>query len=488
MKILDYNIYENMSELKELLEKHQESIKLNKEIQDIQYAGTINWIEIDPVTGTHIPTKKDIYICLEKNSNGEIVIKYYDEEKDLLAIDMQNYSRIMPTEKSLDFSYIEMPNGHDFYSQFNNLKYADTLSLNSLEDELEKLSEETLLSKDDIISLIKEKNAELDKISEATGDSKSEIQFISNINDIHKIIKKGENDKIELKDQRETSNKNNQDKPNRNIIPNIKQETDLSQKVNDRFTLGDVLGVPSNGKLIAVYSSAVKDNKNTTKFTFLIQDKDGNLSPCDNLHLVGGNSPTNNVYASNYDGSNVKKEKVYSEYMITGPYKSEGYILTADIGTMGTVEFGLGQAPKTQGMNSSEAAPVTIPLKTTSTYYTKPETRESLLSYHSEYYAADNRAKEAKSHDDTCKLTQEEVDGNKETGEQHLSAEEINLITETTYEEIGQYLYYTRESFIKAIINDYIKGPLTKESLQEACKEFSRERFAIKSRDKNHNN
>ena len=482
MKVTDYDFYIKMIELQNRLEtnlaKLEKQGKIPNAIDDIQYAGTIDWIEIDSITNSEIPVYKEIYISIEKKSNGNIITKYYDENmSEPIAIDFHDSNGIVATKSSIAYSLLKTEDGKDFKSQFENIKVRKPLSLKELVNDISALSRESGMSKEQILSILKEKDDELEKISRVSGTSKEDILSISNIDDTDKSLKSDEKGKIILDNKQKPSlddNANNSEIKKDN--PNIKQETDLNQKVNNRFTLGDVLGVPEDGKLVVVYSSAVKDNTSTTKFTFLIQEKDGNFKPCDNLELVGGTRPANDVYASNYDGSNVEKDHVNSEYIVKGPLANKRFVLTANTGSFGTIDLGIGQAPKLQGVN--EAPIVTTPLKTTSTYNTHSETKETLHSYNSGMYSADDRGKEASSHTEDCKLTEQNVDGNTNTGHQHESDfSHIDTRLSELYDEKGCNEYFTFESFRSDFFKTYLNGneSPTESEFENACKRYENE-------------
>lgn len=488
MKILDYPIYKQMKDLKNILESKK--LHNNYIIEDIQFGGTIDWVEIDSLNDIQIPSKKDVYISIENHFNGEKVTKYYDENNNLIAIDFHDDTGIISTEKSSDFCFLTFQDGKDFYSQFNKIKSSKNSSLNEFEKEIKNLSKETNISEADLIAILEEKNLELETISDKTGLSKEEIDNISIIDNLKKSAKEktDEENKIEINNNSKISNKKEQNNQNKKDNPNIKQETDLSQKINNKYTLGDILGVPDGGKLVVAYSSAIKDNQSTTKFTFLIKDKDGNFSPCNNLELVAGNRPSNDVYASNYNGT-VQKGHANSEYRIKSPLSNENYIITATIGSYGYIDLGLGQAPKLQGLNNSDTNLITIPLKTTSTYNTKPITKETLLSYHSDRYVADKRNQEAQTHENqkdknNDTLTMYDVDGDNNTGTQYLSHEDMIKILETTNlisEKSDEY--NSLESLLKDIIKYNLHGneQPTQQEFIEACNRCREEHPRIQS-------
>lgn len=488
MKVLDYPVYKKMENLKQILEKQNKNKNL---IEDIQYKGSIDWINIDPITQAKVTYKIDIYACTENKANGEKILKYYDERNNLIAIDMHDGRGIIPTEKT----HLKMPEEIDFYSQFNKIKFEKNDSLKDFENSIQSLCKETNISREELLVLLKEKNNELEKISESTGIAKDEIEEISITKLINKNNPKKENkaeeNKIEINSNKEKTEENTNNNQNSQNNPNIKQETDLSQKINDKFTLGDILGVSDGGKLVVVYSSAIKDNKSSTRFTFLIKDKTGKFSPCENLKLAAGNHPNNDIYASNYKG-NIKKGHVNSEYRIKSPHSNERYILTATIGSYGSIDLGLGQAPRMQGLNNPDTNLITIPLKTTNTYNTKPLTKETLLSYHADKYAADKRNEEAQMHENKIsknddKLNMYDVDGDSNTGKQYLSQEDmLQIIEDLKLFDAKSEEYTSKTGLLKDIIKYNLHGDNhpTKEQFVDACIKCQEEHPMANTRNK----
>lgn len=500
MQKINYNNYVKLEDLKQYLDnqnktKHQ----FNSKVQDAKFVGSITATQIDPQTNSNINTIYDIYASIEENNNGDTIVKYYLENTNsnakegekwiCIAADLPNRDDLIATE-SFNNNLSNIKNKQDILSKLNEINLDDEISLNEFNKELDKISKEYNISKEQILSDLKEidakKDNELEKVSEKLGISKEQILSMSQV-DSSTTANKKEDDKIKLQDDKNASQKAKQEQPQnsneKKDNPNVKQETDLNQKVNNKYTLADILGekdIKQGDKLVVVYSSAVESNNETTKFSFLIKDANGNFRECKQLQQAGGISPTNDVYASNYDGSSVEKTHVNSMYRA----ENSDYILTAKTGSMGTIDLGISQAPKLTGLNSGEksASPVTIPLKTTSTYNTKTETREALLSYNSERYAADKRSKEAKMHDDDCKLTKDEVDGEVSTGHQHeQNVNEINeKILKNLYEEHGDE-YFSYESFKSDFIKTYLNGNTNpnNEELTSACERCESEHSRI---------
>lgn len=457
MKKIDYKIYKDMQNIKQNF-YNSNSNKLT--LKDVKFVGSIDSVEVDNTTNTKIMIKNDIYISIETVANNKEIIKFIDDKNNVLAWDLQDGNGIIASPYSVD-SIINNTNKDipDLLTQLNNLDYQNSVSLNDLDNELDKISKQLNIPKEKILSIAKIDNPSIENNNEKDSDK----------------------NKIKIKNtSKKDAVKNNEQKNN----PNIKQETDLSQKINDKYTLGDVLGVPDNGKLVCVYSDAVEENRNSTRFTFLIEDKDGNFLPCDNLVQTAGTLPTNNIYASNYDGSDVKKTQINSMYKIKSPYANENYILTCDIGAMGTIDLGFGQAPVTQGTNSKETSIVTAPLKTSSTYNTRPEVKETLNSYKAGKYHADQKSAEADTHENcNHNLTVDDVDGNDETGNHNSNIDVDDKINHDTSDddkilieyyndnkELEQQFFTDENSFV-----NYIKKIYPNKTPEEALKSYENE-------------
>ena len=121
---------------------------------------------------------------------------------------------------------------------------------------------------------------------------------------------------------------------------------------------------------------------------------------------------------------------------------------------------------------------VTTPLKTTSTYYTNKEIRESINSSHDGVYQPTNRSNEAGTHSENCNLTVDEVDGKEETGHHHQSesdyygsiADEI-LSNNSIIPEV-----YNRNDLIITLQSVHSENPnLSKERLTELVTEIMQE-------------
>ncbi len=291
---------------KSLYESMQEILKENKSdyTKDIEFLGTITSRE-ETSTG-NVDVTRDIFMIINEMPDGTVVKKFYDNDNNCIA-GTDRDGKIYPTAEfaSSDLSFL---------GQLEDLSNTKGISLEEFDDHLEKIAKSLGINKKDILSM---SETDLDKkISEKSG---AQITL----------------DEEEQKDK-------DQVEANENALDNIssKQEIDLNNKVDDRHSLGDILGVPAGSKLIAVYSDSIANNKNTTRFSFIIQNADGSLEPADMLEQVGGKESDKSVYETNRDGSKVEKQNVNSSYAIKSSVVDNG-ILTARIGSMGYIELRL---------------------------------------------------------------------------------------------------------------------------------------------------
>ena len=353
--------------------KKMEELKEELKSNDIAYFGTLSINETDKATNKDVQNTYDIYVSIEfiKGNKSAFYFKFYNKDSELLAI--KDNKRILPTEDYLHTL------SKDNLRLLNNFSYSPENSFNQINQDLEKISSTIGISKEEILAI-----SETDAYSR---DSKK-----TDKND-QKIHLKDKNDK----NSPESETPQNQQPENKAKLEALeKQSTDLNQKVSETETLGDILGISEGGKLVAVYSDSIENGtRNNTKFSFLLKDKDGKYSEIPNIEQAGGINPNTDVAQSNENGDTVKKEDVNSIYRIKGTGDIE-YLLTANIGPYGTIELGIGQRDKTQGIDESDL--VTAPLKTSSTYYTNRQTREAINSSRAGTYQPTERANEFGKH------------------------------------------------------------------------------------------
>ena len=177
-----------------------------------------------------------------------------------------------------------------------------------------------------------------------------------------------EDEKEESKDKKE------QKEENKDALEKVqsKQEIDVNKRINERYTLGDILGIERGSKLIAVYSDAIENNENSTRFSFIIKKPDGSLEKAKMLEQVGGKQSDKNIYDINYDGSEVTKKSVQSSYKIDSSL-AKNALITARIGQAGYIEVNYGEMDRTSHRDA-----LTQQSETEHTFKTREQVREEL--------------------------------------------------------------------------------------------------------------
>ena len=387
---MDSSLYNTMQKL---------AIEYKLDTNNIYYVGSITVPKPDLTTNKDVPTTQDVFLMIVGFKEHPIY-SFVDTYGNLVAIDNGKGYGILPSK-----DYVDILSSSEL-AKMKNYEPINSDSLAYIDNQLSKISEKTGIPKDKILAF-----------------SETPQYLIENNKNSEKDTK------IHLKDDddKDTKSKQSQPQNTKKIEALEKQSTDLNQKVNTNQTLGDILGITQGGSLVAVYSDSIENGKtNNTKFTFLLKDKDGNYSEIPNIEQAGGIYPNTDVAQSNENGDTVTKGKVNSIYRVKGSSNIE-YMLTANIGSHGTIELGIGQRDRTQGIN--EADLVTTSLKTTSNYYTTKETREALNSKNSGQRQATQRSQEANSHDENCTITKDEVDGDLQTGRIHMNSDMIKQIS-----------------------------------------------------------
>ncbi len=89
-------IIEIMKALRDKREAEIFESELDVSIIDIQYLGAINWL--DERNGENEEKQKDIFVIIEERK-GEVLYRYYDDDLEMLAVQMQGRDEILPSEK-----------------------------------------------------------------------------------------------------------------------------------------------------------------------------------------------------------------------------------------------------------------------------------------------------------------------------------------------------------------------------------------------------
>lgn len=387
-------IVEKLESLRDYREEEissNENEKIKEDlVLDVKYLGTIEWEDSEK-------GYKEVYALLEQiqDKNGDIkkLEKYYTEDMELLGTDVK--------EDGLELGL--------------NPKYKDK------EDLCGKLQK---LDKEGKISLKELKEKELEEISNKSGIDKKEIKEIAEID-----MSKKELTKI-----------------------SSKQEIDINTKVTDKETIGKVLGVQNKyTKIAIVYSDNLEVNENTTKFTIMGIDKNGNAHEIEGLEQNFGKTPNKRVNEISRDGSEVEEEKLNSIYSIKG--KTEEAI-GINIGNHGTIEATYIRTPKEANKEA-----ISTPIETKSTYYrTTTEVKEFM-----------NKQKNVHVNDNIKNIEKiKELEGIEETDNMELS--QIDDIEGNSIKSIEFDKEYIDRAVNRIMENSDVNDTFTKREIEEKLK------------------
>lgn len=422
---MDKDLYKIM---KEIYQK-EDSYALEKGkflVKDVEHIGSIELNE--KINDVDTKTVKDIFKVIEEMEDGSIVENYYDEQINFVAGRDKNGRMCLDQQaKFKDTNILE---------QIEDLREQPGLSLNQIENELEAISKELGISMEEVLAM------SVIDLDQEIGNEKQQNQE--------------QKQKLTLDEDEKEENKEEQIEKNEKALNNIssKQEIDMDKKVDDIHTLGQILGAKPGSKLIAVYSDSIENNKNTTRFSFVIKNADGTLENADMLNQVGGKTSNKDIYEVNRDGSEVTKKSVQSSYAIDSPLAKDG-IITARVGDAGRIEIGYGQMDKTRGKDA-----LTHVLKTDYTKDTTYKVREE-FSYKkgTDNIKEDINEVREKSKHGTEGLTLEDADGQAETGIQdHLEDEKSENYRKNIIEEIKKYDQDIEEVFTDKEIEERLQN------------------------------
>ena len=124
------HIIEIMKALRDKRETEIFESELDVSIIDIQYLGTINWL--DERDDGDSEKEKDVFVIIEERK-GEVLYRYYDDDLEILAVQLPNKDEILPSEK------YTFKKDKDFLEDIKELDEKE--SLKKIEEE-ERLSEE----------------------------------------------------------------------------------------------------------------------------------------------------------------------------------------------------------------------------------------------------------------------------------------------------------------------------------------------------------
>lgn len=335
----------------------------------------------------------NVYPFLDLDFDDNLMIKYYDENGTFLAV-RDSEGRLIPTSQ---YAYESL----DFMEEIENSCKDFNPNLEEINRRLEKVSRKLGISKRDVIAMsqvdldvaIKEKDVELGTKPEEKDSKKV-------------FLKKDEEERQEDQENREQ---------NRDDLENLnaKQEINLDRRVDDRYTLADILDVPAGSKLLAIDTNRIENTENTTKFSLIAEYPDGTIREIDNLSQVGGKNSDKNDYEVNRDGSSVEKQNIKSSYAIKSPIVQNG-VLIVRYGQFGNIEVGYGQTDKTSHRDT-----FTQRLETDEIYPTTARVREEFSKAKGERNISEKMDEIKKHEEHDCDMTLEDADGDPFTVHDH---------------------------------------------------------------------
>ena len=322
-------ILDKMRELRdrrdlELLNQNMENVNLNSDYQkevsknkvlNVKYLGTI---EIDG-------EQKGLYLLIEQKEekDGRLaeIEKYYTGDGEFLAAD-----------SNLDqFEFITLKEEY--------------INKEGLLEQIENMD------KEGILDLAEIENERLEELARELGIDVKDLRKVAEIDTEEQIDKENEEEQNEKDDNEERDiNKDEKEVLTKKQIEKISTKTEIktNQKVTDKDTMASLLNVQGKGytKIAVVYSEKMRENGNTTKFSFVGIKSDGSAEKIDTLKQAYGNNPTKNVQALNRDGSKIEEDKVNSIFRVKGKDEEQ---LAVNIGQMGNIEPKFVRTPRQDG-------------------------------------------------------------------------------------------------------------------------------------------
>ena len=360
----------------------------------------------------NVQIAKDIIVMIDTAPNGDVLLKFYDENQSLIAARGAD-GEIYPSEAFINEDL-------SFLNEIDDFSIDESLSLEELDQELEEVARVLGVSKSDVLSM-----------------SQVELDAVIGEKDV---------DSLSLEDNKKLSKEEQSNRNDRNAEAlqnmNTRQEINLDKKIDNKLTLAEVLGVPAGSVLCVVDTDKIQDSENTTRYSCVIKAPDGSIQMADMLKQVGGKNSSKDVYETNRDGSRVEKQVIQSSFEIDSPLVENG-IINIRKGQMGVTEVSYGQMDRT-----SHNDVFAQKLETRETYPVTREVRNEFSGYKG-IDNVSNKMDEIKEHENHgCKnMSLREADGNPDTGHIHglsENAAEIILADEHVGEKIDS-IYTSNE-------------------------------------------
>lgn len=375
---MDKDLYKIMAELS--------AQKSNDNTIDVKYMGTVSISETGKAG--QVQASKDIIAMIDIEPDGAAFIKYFDENQSLIAVRGSD-GELMP---SAAYRYEDL----SFLSEIDQTVEEQGISFKEVNENLERVSRALGIDKSDIISM---SEAELNAVIEEKGD--------------YGLILDNKNQDLTQSDKLEHNNA---------VLDSVqgKQEVDLDNKVDNKYTLAQILNVPAGSKLVIVDSDKIQGNDITTRFSCVIRTPDEEIIPADMLEQVGGKSSDKNAHEVDRTGK-VEKQNVQSSFKINSSY-IDNAVITVRKGSMGTtkVAYGLTDPTSHRDVFSQD-------LETNETYPVSAKVRDEFSQKHGIYNVSEkmDEIENHVSHGER-KLSLEEVAGRSNTG--HIHGEEAAKI------------------------------------------------------------
>lgn len=333
----------------------------------------------------NVQVTRDIIALIDIEEDGTPFIKYYDENQTLIAVRGTD-GELYPSK---EFMFDDLA----FLSEMDENLEQEGVSFKDLDEKLEKLAKHLGVDKSDILSM---SEAELDTI-------------VANKEDDELSVFDDENSNLTQEEKRQK---------NSNVLENIngKQEIDLDNKVDNKYTLAQILDVPAGLKLVIVDSNRIQNNDVSTRFSCVIKTPNNELLPADMLNQVGGKNSDKNVREVNRQGK-VEKQNIQSSFAIDSPL-ADNAVITIRRGAMGTTKVAYGLTDPT-----SHRDVFAQDLETSETYPVSARVRGEFSHAHGVYNVTEkmDEIEKHEAHGERV-LSLEEADGRPETG--HIHGEE----------------------------------------------------------------